>query len=186
MFHKQLGVVAILSFCVGLLASLFFLGAALFQAYYFFIKIPIEVNLAGFGLSGLFRLLLVILFFLFISWWFGSIIMGLFPAIRVDETGLFVKNLIMIDHFTWSEVRIIKDAHKFKGTKVVVLTLIGNPILNFIRYYPYFMHGVMVGELLDPVILLSGGLAHRDEIRKEIGRQVRNKIAFQTSLPLKD
>lgn len=127
---------------------------------------------------------MIILGFSFFTF-FGVIFMELFPAIRVDETGLYIKKVFTEDHFAWDEVKEVTNARRFKNAKAIVFAPKGNMIKNFVRYYPYFIHGLLAGVSLEPVVFLSEGLQQRDEILKEIGRHILNKVYSQTSLPLK-
>ncbi len=109
--------------------------------------------------------------------------MDAFPAIKVDETGISVKNLFSIDHFAWDEVKEVTRARNlFRGTKVLTLAPHGNPLANFIKFYPYFIHGQLAGVSLEPAILLSTGLPDREQILKEIGKHVLEEMLKRPSI----
>lgn len=105
---------------------------------------------------------------------FGVIIMGLFPSIRITDTGIKVKGLLWVHRFDWNEVDEIVKLSIPSGAKGVILSPKGNLIKRLIINYPFYLHGVISGAF-EPVVILSNGLENRDEIITEITKHISEK-----------
>ncbi len=169
MFSKQKGCFTILTYLVGFCLIVF--GIVLLPYGLHSVFPDGFPKLLEFG--SLYKLV-ILLFSLFVIILFGTIIMGLFPSIRVMQTGIKVKRLLGVKKFNWNEVEEIVKLSRPKEAKGIILSPQGPLLLKFIKNYPYYLYGVIAG-VLDPVVILSSGLENRDEIVTEVAAHINER-----------
>jgi hypothetical protein len=120
--------------------------------------------------GSLYKLIMLLLFSLVLIL-FGTIIMGLFPSIRILRTGLKVKRLIWVQMFNWNEVGEIVNISRPRGAKGIILSPKGPALIKLLKNYPFYLYGVIAG-VFEPVVILSNDLENRDEIITEVAKHV--------------
>lgn len=174
MFTQQKGCSQSIIYFVGLIVAGFFFIVIMSNLRYAIAQ-GLFIKATG---EQLIRSIALLLLFAFIGS-LGFILIGFFPAIRVDNSGIKAKYPLLVEQFKWEEIEGIERVHWPNGAIAVILSPKGNFIMNFFKFYPQHIHGLLV-RVYEPVIILSTGIENRELILEKIKNHMSKKLAELT------
>ncbi|KAF0107938.1 MAG: hypothetical protein FD146_1236 [Anaerolineaceae bacterium] len=109
----------------------------------------------------------------------GLILAGLFPSIRIGDEGIGYRYLFMQGLVRWQEIETVA---KIKWPTECLALVIARPFAILRRLWLPSLHGQLMG-IGKPVVLLTMGWEHRDELLGKIQEQQKVSSVPVTSSP---
>jgi hypothetical protein len=104
----------------------------------------------------------------------GTMLVGLFPDVRVSKEGVGYKYLLFLGQIYWNEISEVYEVTRprlFKGCIALIISREGYSRLCTKGLYHQTLHARFIGAGL-PILLISPGLENRDEILNTIKSKI--------------